>query len=1042
MELITRIINYSFDTKKIREEINEELLELKNKFDFDIAKIDQEIINLKNEIKEHQKTLLVFQKELKERIAYDCKKMVYVGISEALSIFEIQNDLGLSADIESKEVLEKKILELLKKIKNINDVLMENKNNEKKKLSNDYSEKKQKIEEKKLQLLNHIRLPLINDYNANYERCVSKFVSADEPVYAENLPYSITIGNYLINSNEELKEISNDNVLMVPCDIDVENKGNIVIKINTNSIYDDNRIEDVITGMALKYIEAYPSGHLKLGIYSSSISSFGKLIALFSGSLRGKINLTQETCKTMTQFSKMLLSISEKGEIINSKLLENGCNNIYDLYERDIKTEDFQLVIIHDVFKDMSLDNINQLHGCLSELSRCGLRFIIIDDFTPELYKNKSSAFVSKMNQILEHSNVFDLSEKKFVDKNNNELEFADSSNISFQDVYNFINKYCELSNLNKASYLSYEKVGFGKEYADVNNFDSINIPVALADPNVWEIKFDCVGHSPNANLIVGIPGTGKSTLIDSLIMNGSMKYSPDEIVFQLLDFKDGISSSVYTMENCRIPHIKVVSQNNKPEDAEIILSNILAESEKRNKEFVSLRQETGETIRNIVEYNKLVSTGKFNRTNMPRLIIVIDECQYLFEEESLAKKCQDIVRKCRSQGIHLILATQTLSHKMWSTVKFIEGVYCFEIAKDDAEQLLSRKYASLVSTEIPKGSFMAFASNDEGNECTKIRVAFDGGNTAKYAQLIRTKWNSYKLDMVTIGDKSPKLITLKELEDLYTKCDKFELPIGENYTDHSPLCISYYKKRPMFLVGTYQHASDSIMESLIFAAHKNNIKTYLIDASENQNVKSFANKLNNNVISIGDETNYLESLQKIYELYKERENNIRGENPPVFFIVNSLQSIIDFLNNKKYSKHTDVSNASISSDRPMSEIIAMATAKRQQNDSLIASGKDTMAYLIANAYKVNIFICFSMDTIMLTNDLGEQVLGFSQRNIIRTCDYKILYPNCSSDIRNVMEDSFKERMLNGMTENMAFLSLEQRDFFKFRYYQLSEEEE
>jgi len=78
----------------------------------------------------------------------------------------------------------------------------------------------------------------------------------------------------------------------------------------------------------------------------------------------------------------------------------------------------------------------------------------------------------------------------------------------------------------------------------------------------------------------------------------------------------------------------------------------------------------------------------------------------------------------------------------------------------------------------------------------------------------------------------------------------------------------------------------------------------------------------------------------------------------------------------------------------------------------------------------------------MLTNDLGEQVLGFSQRNIIRTCDYKILYPNCSSDIRNVMEDSFKERMLNGMTENMAFLSLEQRDFFKFRYYQLSEEEE
>ena len=146
----------------------------------------------------------------------------------------------------------------------------------------------------------------------------------------------------------------------------------------------------------------------------------------------------------------------------------------------------------------------------------------------------------------------------------------------------------------------------------------------------------------------------------------------------------------------------------------------------------------------------------------MPRLVIVIDECQWLFDDEVLAKQCETIVRKCRAQGIHLILATQSLSRKMWNTIKFIDGRYCFEIVKEDAEQLLDRKYVPLIKTDVPKGSYMAFASNDYGQTARKIKMAFYGKNAdnsdrmSEYAEKIREKWSDYPIDMFVVGNKSP----------------------------------------------------------------------------------------------------------------------------------------------------------------------------------------------------------------------------------------------------------------------------------------------
>lgn len=1047
MSLLSSILSYSKNTQDIRAKYKDDVDKLENEKASKLAEKDSQIAALERENHNLGSSLLIAKAHLQEGIYLEYEEKMYSSYEDYLGEFDEKSSFVIQKfkDQGNFEESKKVVYELLKRRKTIEEVELPSLNQQKENITAQFNVDKSNRKEAFENEISDIRLPLKKDYETAIQHNASEYNFQSLPMNQDDLPSYFTIGNYILESNEELHEITDAEPIKIPVDIDSRNSGNIILKIDSNHLYDhDSRIEKIITGITMRYIESFPSGHVKLGLYSSSITSFGRLSALFTSLMKKKFTVMPETCKTRDQFSRLLLTISQRGEIVNSKLLENNCYDLYELFEKDIKTEDFQVIIVHDAFKEMTVDNINQFHGCISELKKCGIRFIIIDDFNEEYYKNKPAAFMSKLNQILECCDVFNLEGKKAFDKDHNEVEFISTAGMTSQEIYAFANKYCEYADQQKAPYIPYEKVGFGQLDADPENLQSIAIPVAFNAPDVWNMEFDVKGEAPNANIVVGVPGTGKSTLIDSLVMNGAMKYSPDEVVFQLLDFKDGISSSVYTMPECHIPHIKVVSQNNKPEEADIILTNILIEGERRNMMFKEFGNEISRPITDIVTYNKYARDPQYGRQNMPRLIIVIDECQYLFDDDVLAKKCEDMIKKCRSQGIHLILATQTLNHKMWNTIKFIQGKYVFYVAKDDAEQLLDRKYVGLIPTEIPKGSFMAFASNDSGLNCSKIKIAFDGGNTPKYAEQIRAKWSEYPIDIVVIGDKSPKRISLTDYDKYFAECGG-ELPIGENYNNHQLMTISYEKRKPLVMIGSNENASNSMFKSLIYGASKQNLKVYLVDASQSQSVKRFAEKCNPGNFTIGDENDYLPILSEVLDIYKEREKNLRGDNYPIMFIVNGAQNILTLLNNAKFNDEPEEGVRIVQEDArkmTLDDFLVKQKAAKDNKPKNAVSGKDTLVpYLLGNCYKANIFICFAADSVNFNNDAGEKVFGHHEHNTMRSADYKILYVNYNSDVRNIMDDTFKEKMLNGLSEDMAFMSYEQRDYFKFRYFQLEDNE-
>ena len=196
------------------------------------------------------------------------------------------------------------------------------------------------------------------------------------------------------------------------------------------------------------------------------------------------------------------------------------------------------------------------------------------------------------------------------------------------------------------------------------NSARAMMIPVGR-DKSNEEVALEITQKdAQNATIVVGMPGSGKSVFLNTLITSTAYYYSPKQVDLYLIDFS-GVEFNVYAPKGLSeseayvLPHAKVIAPESEREFGISVLRRIHDEGRNRQRLF----SDAG--VSDFAEYWDYCVDHKLD--TLPRVILVVDEFQKFFEGEydkiaiEAEKIIKIIVKEYRKFGINLILATQTI---------------------------------------------------------------------------------------------------------------------------------------------------------------------------------------------------------------------------------------------------------------------------------------------------------------------------------------------------------------------------------------------
>ncbi|MBO6107781.1 MAG: DNA translocase FtsK [Eubacterium sp.] len=192
--------------------------------------------------------------------------------------------------------------------------------------------------------------------------------------------------------------------------------------------------------------------------------------------------------------------------------------------------------------------------------------------------------------------------------------------------------------------------------------------------------------------LVAGSTGSGKSVLINTLIMSIIFKSDPNDVKLIMVDPK-----MVEFMAFADIPHLMIPVVDD-PKKASAALAWAVAEMEKRYKKFAELGIRDISSYNNKIEKMKIKDDPEYQK--MPQIVIIVDEFADLMMVAShdVEDSVMRIAQKARAAGIHLVLATQRPSVNVITGV--IKANIPSRIALSVSSQVDSRTIIDTVGAE------------------------------------------------------------------------------------------------------------------------------------------------------------------------------------------------------------------------------------------------------------------------------------------------------------------------------------------------------
>jgi len=477
----------------------------------------------------------------------------------------------------------------------------------------------------------------------------------------------------MFSHNPNVKGGIDYNYLSVPYTLSLAEGSSLVI-MHKNAMI--KKVAADMNSVAIRMLLSVPAGQMQFHLMDAdSMSSFSPIWGVdpFKHSNEADkakgIVIGNRICDDSNSTSTQMRDAYEG----YNKLSGSSCRNLIDFNSKNkMSPRPFEVALATTYPKKMDADTINRINKLASDCGRWGFSSIcaLSETNSAQYLKGEMLANHEKL-----RSNSVILTQ---MDNGMYEIDGSVSESTGLSSItgcekgtilYLFpVPSANELAGMGDSLYRINKKEGrkeiefiqaqgvcpTKEEMFKCDATDGIYVPLGyMEDGNVFSISFsDSHIHA----VINGTTGSGKTNLLHVLLCNTMLRYTRDAVEIYLVDFKHGTDFKIYAQYN--LQNFRAINICNEPEFALEMLRNI-------DKEFERRSTILGESVSNIVEYNRMYPNNK-----MSRILLVLDELNQFMEtaDSDVRTEAIELLRKLarqgRSFGIHMVVAGQDL-HKI-----------------------------------------------------------------------------------------------------------------------------------------------------------------------------------------------------------------------------------------------------------------------------------------------------------------------------------------------------------------------------------------
>lgn len=455
-----------------------------------------------------------------------------------------------------------------------------------------------------------------------------------------------------------------------------------------------------------------------------------------------------------------------------------------------------------------------------------------------ELFQSAYSGMPDKMDEnSVKEFTIYELNEsgkripvyqqkKKKTDAEASGSNGQEQSNLTQLDaVVNHIHQHCENNHIAKLPDIclpALEKsIAFpdAAELGEANYEMSIDIGVYDDPENQYQGKYTIDLANQNV-MIIGSALTGKTNVLQCIIRNLAMKYSPKEVNIYILDF-----ASMVLKNFEKLHHVGGVVCASEDEKLKNLFKMINSEIETRKEKLVSV---------GVSSFSAYKEAGM---TDLPQIVLMIDNLTAL--KELYFQDDDELLRICReglSVGINIIIAnaqTSGIGYRYLANFSEKIALFCND----------TNEYGALFthcSERIENIAGRCIVENENRHLECQTYLAFTGEKEFERVKEIRTFINQVNSKYMTLFARNipviPESLTegyIKEQFAGYMQ-EPFQMVMGLDYASVTPFMINLSALGVCGISGKEQSGKHNLikyMTNMLDSAYPENSELYIIDS-------------------------------------------------------------------------------------------------------------------------------------------------------------------------------------------------------------------